>query len=200
MPADAHAPHVVGDSASQRLDARCVFTPLPECLPSHWRHFAKVPDIARANRTSPIGATRITQDPWSRRYGERFADEIVESSAARENCHGQSAVRETSQPAMAGGSSSTSRQLPGWICRSMITALGGRGTCDPKATLRCKPHISSMGDLVHAGVCAVVMAAGLACTRLRPASTRKRQRPSALPWSRSPVSGRACVSAAALRR
>jgi len=27
---DAHAPHVVGDSASERFDASCVFTPLPE--------------------------------------------------------------------------------------------------------------------------------------------------------------------------
>jgi hypothetical protein len=25
-------------SASERFDASDVFTPLPECLPSHWRH------------------------------------------------------------------------------------------------------------------------------------------------------------------
>ena len=36
VPADAHAPHVVGAAAGERLDARCVFTPLPECLPSAW--------------------------------------------------------------------------------------------------------------------------------------------------------------------
>ena len=60
VPVDAHAPHVVGDSASEWFDASYVFTPLPECLPSHWRHFRGVPEIARANRTSRIGATRIT--------------------------------------------------------------------------------------------------------------------------------------------
>src|SRR5262249_6654237 len=36
VPVDAHAPHVVGDSASERCDARDVDTPLLECLPSHW--------------------------------------------------------------------------------------------------------------------------------------------------------------------
>ena len=60
VPVDAHAPHVVGDSANEWFDASYVFTPLPECLPSHGRHFRGVPDIARANRTSRIGATRIT--------------------------------------------------------------------------------------------------------------------------------------------
>ncbi len=30
---DAHAPHVVGDSASERFDASDVFTPRPKCLP-----------------------------------------------------------------------------------------------------------------------------------------------------------------------
>ena len=35
VPVDAHAPHVVGDSASERFDASDVVTPLPECLPSH---------------------------------------------------------------------------------------------------------------------------------------------------------------------
>src|SRR6185436_780898 len=39
VPVDAHAPHVVGNSASEWFDASYVFTPLPECLPSHWRHF-----------------------------------------------------------------------------------------------------------------------------------------------------------------
>jgi hypothetical protein len=34
-PVDAHAPHVVGDSASERLDASDVVTPLLERLPSH---------------------------------------------------------------------------------------------------------------------------------------------------------------------
>jgi hypothetical protein len=38
MTVDAHAPHIVRDSASERFDASYVFTPLPECLPSHWRH------------------------------------------------------------------------------------------------------------------------------------------------------------------
>jgi hypothetical protein len=32
---DAHAPHVVGDSASERLDASDSITPLLECLPPH---------------------------------------------------------------------------------------------------------------------------------------------------------------------
>jgi hypothetical protein len=35
VPVDAHAPHVVGDSASEWFDASYVFTPLPECLPSY---------------------------------------------------------------------------------------------------------------------------------------------------------------------
>ena len=75
VPVDAHAPHVVGDSASEWFDASHVFAPLPECLPSHWRHFRGVPEIARANRTSRIGATRITvivtrQEPWSPLHGE----------------------------------------------------------------------------------------------------------------------------------
>ena len=38
VPVDPHAPHVVGDSASEAFDASCPFTPLPECLPSHWPH------------------------------------------------------------------------------------------------------------------------------------------------------------------
>src|SRR5215831_2134031 len=36
VPVDAYAPHVVGDSASERCDANDVVTPLLECLPSHW--------------------------------------------------------------------------------------------------------------------------------------------------------------------
>src|SRR5262249_12087203 len=43
VPVDAHAPHLVGDSASERFDARDVFTPLPECLPSDRRHPREVP-------------------------------------------------------------------------------------------------------------------------------------------------------------
>src|SRR5215470_8684519 len=35
-PVDAHAPHVVGDSASEWFDASDVVTPLPKCRPSHW--------------------------------------------------------------------------------------------------------------------------------------------------------------------
>jgi hypothetical protein len=34
VPADAYAPHFVGDSASERLDARAVLTPLPEVPPT----------------------------------------------------------------------------------------------------------------------------------------------------------------------
>jgi hypothetical protein len=37
-PVDAHAPHVVGDSAGERFEASGVFTPLAECLPSRSRH------------------------------------------------------------------------------------------------------------------------------------------------------------------
>ena len=43
VPVDAHAPHVVGDSAGERFDASYVVTPLPDCLPSHWRHLREVP-------------------------------------------------------------------------------------------------------------------------------------------------------------
>jgi hypothetical protein len=83
VPVDAHAPHVVGDSAGEWFDASYVFTPLLQCLPSHWRHFRGVPDIARANRTSRIGATRITvigtrQEPSVATTGRTLADEIIE--------------------------------------------------------------------------------------------------------------------------
>jgi len=57
-PVDAHAPHAVG-RLRQRVVRCCelyVFTPLPECLPSHWRHLRGVPDVAHANHTSRIGA------------------------------------------------------------------------------------------------------------------------------------------------
>ena len=33
---DPHAPHVVGDAASERFEASDIVTPLRECLPSHW--------------------------------------------------------------------------------------------------------------------------------------------------------------------
>jgi hypothetical protein len=35
---NAHAPYVIGDSASQRFDANYIVTPLPEHLPARWRH------------------------------------------------------------------------------------------------------------------------------------------------------------------
>jgi hypothetical protein len=38
VPSRAHALHVVGDPAVEWLGASYIFTPLPECLPSHWRH------------------------------------------------------------------------------------------------------------------------------------------------------------------
>ena len=44
VPVDAHAPHVIGDSASKRFHATDVFTPPPECLPSHWPHVRRVPN------------------------------------------------------------------------------------------------------------------------------------------------------------
>ena len=50
VPVDAYAPHIVGDSASQRFDASYVFTPLPECLPSHWRHFKPFSILTQAIR------------------------------------------------------------------------------------------------------------------------------------------------------
>src|SRR5262249_47323252 len=37
-PVDAHAPHVVGDSTSERFDASDVVTPQLKCLPSHSSH------------------------------------------------------------------------------------------------------------------------------------------------------------------
>jgi hypothetical protein len=51
VPIDAHAPHVVGDSASERFDATGIFTPLRECLPPHWPHLTGF-------RTSLFSATR----------------------------------------------------------------------------------------------------------------------------------------------
>jgi hypothetical protein len=38
LPVDAHAPHFVDASASERIDPSDVVTPLIECLPSHTRH------------------------------------------------------------------------------------------------------------------------------------------------------------------
>src|SRR4029453_9912195 len=51
VPVDAHAPHVIGDSASEPFDASEVFTPPPERLPSHWPHLRRVPNIARVQGT-----------------------------------------------------------------------------------------------------------------------------------------------------
>jgi hypothetical protein len=45
VPIDAHASHVIGDSASERFDASDVFTPVPECLPSHRPHLRRVPSM-----------------------------------------------------------------------------------------------------------------------------------------------------------
>jgi hypothetical protein len=49
--------------AAEWFDASYVFTPLPECLPSHWRRFRGVPDIARANRTTPQAVVTLTPNP-----------------------------------------------------------------------------------------------------------------------------------------
>jgi hypothetical protein len=46
VPIDAHAPHLIGDSPGERLNARHVFTPPPESIPSHWPHLRRVPNIA----------------------------------------------------------------------------------------------------------------------------------------------------------
>ena len=58
VPVDAHAPHVVGHSASERFDASDVVTPLLECLPSHWPHLRRVPNIARVRGTVVKRSTR----------------------------------------------------------------------------------------------------------------------------------------------
>ena len=57
VPVDAHAPHVVGAAASERLDASDVVTPLLECIPSLRQHLRRVPNIARGtfDRGPPIG-------------------------------------------------------------------------------------------------------------------------------------------------
>jgi hypothetical protein len=36
VPVDAHAPHIVGDSTSERFDASGVDTPPRDCFPSDW--------------------------------------------------------------------------------------------------------------------------------------------------------------------
>jgi hypothetical protein len=51
LPVDAHAPHVVGNSARERFYESDHVTPLPECLPSHWPHLRGVPNIARVRGT-----------------------------------------------------------------------------------------------------------------------------------------------------
>jgi hypothetical protein len=35
---NSDAPNVIGDSASERLDANYIVTPLPESLPAYWQH------------------------------------------------------------------------------------------------------------------------------------------------------------------
>src|SRR5438552_17240662 len=52
VPVDAHAPHVVGDPASERFDASDVITPPLACLPSHWPHLRAIPNIARVRTMS----------------------------------------------------------------------------------------------------------------------------------------------------
>jgi len=71
VPVDAHAPHVIGDAAGERFDASCVFTPLPECLPSHWRHLPSCSQtwsiFRRSVRGSPpenaTNAMNLEHDP-----------------------------------------------------------------------------------------------------------------------------------------
>jgi len=68
VPVDAHAPHVVGDSARERLDASDVFTPLPECLPSHRPHRTGAPNLARLPDTVMKRSTRPGGGEPSRRH------------------------------------------------------------------------------------------------------------------------------------
>src|SRR5262249_15352308 len=62
-PVDAHAPHVVGDSASEPFDASDVFTPLPECLPSHGPH-CRSPK-ASGEASTPHPALSLTGRGWA---------------------------------------------------------------------------------------------------------------------------------------
>jgi hypothetical protein len=56
VPVDVDAPYVVGDSASEWFDASCIFTPVPECFPSHCAMSSSRPvahvagDLARHTR------------------------------------------------------------------------------------------------------------------------------------------------------
>jgi hypothetical protein len=50
VPVDAHAPHVVGDSASKRFDANDVITPPVKCLPRHCHILAKFRTSLRCGR------------------------------------------------------------------------------------------------------------------------------------------------------
>ena len=52
VPVDVHAPHVVGDSVSERFDASDVITPLLKRLPSHRPHLRGRPTIARGEARS----------------------------------------------------------------------------------------------------------------------------------------------------
>jgi len=52
---DAHAPPVVGDPAGKRFDASDVVTPLLKCIPSHWPHLRRVPNIGRVRGTIMTG-------------------------------------------------------------------------------------------------------------------------------------------------
>src|SRR5207248_11583296 len=61
VPVDAHAPHVVGDSASERFDASDVVTPLLERLPSHSPHLRRVLNSARVRNT--VDASRPPGEP-----------------------------------------------------------------------------------------------------------------------------------------
>ena len=67
VPVHPHAPHVVGDSASERFDASDVVTPLPECLPSHWPHLCGVPNVGRVRGAVMTRAARLGGGEPSRR-------------------------------------------------------------------------------------------------------------------------------------
>src|SRR5205807_10249755 len=61
VPVDTHAPHVIGDSASERFDASDVLTPPPECLPPHWPHLRRLPLMPTCMSAVP----HSTGAPWS---------------------------------------------------------------------------------------------------------------------------------------
>jgi hypothetical protein len=85
VPVDVDAPYVVGDSASEWFDASCIFTPVPECFPSHCATSPSRP-VARACGWRP-GPARAPNDSTATRDGTLPARMMATWSLSAPNHH-----------------------------------------------------------------------------------------------------------------